>query len=243
MAKKRAPHSVDPAEIEKNAENLPQLIFAKTLNRLMEERGIDQEKMSADLGLSTGIIHNYRHGKTEPKLASIIKIAEYLHVDCHYLLTGVSSKNVTVSKDLGLNEKSIEVLKSHHDLPSTSVLNDLLVNDSTTNLLALINEYKKIQQFNKEEIELCHNIIQEVEAGIELGTSSDILKGRISIPAHRLIEIEPNEGYIRFSVIDNFTKLLDTIYPPTDFSEARNMVCKSRSIIDLFNSDCYSKDE
>ena len=107
MAKKRAPHSVDPAEIEKNAENLPQLTFAKILNRLMEERGIDQEKMSADLRMSTGLIHNYRHGKTEPKLSAIIKIAEYLDIDCHYLLTGISPDNRKINKALNLSEEAI----------------------------------------------------------------------------------------------------------------------------------------
>ena len=58
MAKKRIPHSVDNAEIEKNASGTPRYVFAITLNRLMEEQCIDQEKMSADLGLSTGIISN-----------------------------------------------------------------------------------------------------------------------------------------------------------------------------------------
>ena len=44
MAKKRVPHSVDNAEIEKNALGTPQYMFASTLNRLMEEQGIDQKK-------------------------------------------------------------------------------------------------------------------------------------------------------------------------------------------------------
>lgn len=115
MAKKRVPHSVDNAEIEKNALGTPQYMFASTLNRLMEEQGIDQEKMAADLGLSTGIISNYRHGKTEPKLSSILNIANYLNVDCHYLLTGIKAKNSNFSKKTGLSDKAIENISKLKD--------------------------------------------------------------------------------------------------------------------------------
>lgn len=111
MAKKRVPHLVDPAIIDEHALGEPQYIFANTLNVLMEEQGIDQEKMAADLGLSTGVIHNYRHGKTEPKLSSIIKIANYLNVDCHYLLTGIQSKYRNIEQ-MGFSAGAVQFLKN-----------------------------------------------------------------------------------------------------------------------------------
>lgn len=105
---KRAAHSVDPAVIEANAKGSPErCIFAKTLNYLLEAHGIDQEKMADDLDLSEGAIHNYRTGKTDPKLTAVVKIAEYLHVDCDYLMRGVESKHTAVA-ELGLTNESIE---------------------------------------------------------------------------------------------------------------------------------------
>ena len=118
MRKKREPHSVDTLIIVSNAmDKFPDekeakqfSKFAIILNDLMEKNGIDQEKMSEDLGISEGSISNYRNGKSEPGLMNIIKIAEYLRVDCHYLMTGVSAKNKTINSDTGLTDDAISAL-------------------------------------------------------------------------------------------------------------------------------------
>ena len=44
------------------------------------------------------------------------KIANYLGVDCHYLITGVKDSNLTLANELGLTDESITLLK---DLQST----------------------------------------------------------------------------------------------------------------------------
>ena len=85
MSKKRVPHSVDPSVIEENTAGIDgkdRRTFAMTLNQLMEEKGVAQDEMADALGISTGSISNYRSGKTEAKLSAIIKIANYLGVDC-----------------------------------------------------------------------------------------------------------------------------------------------------------------
>ena len=118
--KKRDVYCVDNMEISGNAHGKflgdkksgDQLyVFAKMLNCLLEEKGIDQIKMAADLGISAGVISNYRNGKTEPCITKIIKIAEYLDVDCTYLMTGGSPANRTLAADTGLSENAIETLK------------------------------------------------------------------------------------------------------------------------------------
>lgn len=121
MRKKREPHSVDSLLIVSNAaDKFPGdekaakqfSVFAITLNDLMERKGKDQEAMAKELGISEGSISNYRNGKSEPGLMSIIKIAEYLDVDCHYLMTGVSAKNKTISSNTGLSDDAISALTS-----------------------------------------------------------------------------------------------------------------------------------
>lgn len=242
MAKKRVPHAVDPAEIEKNAAGTPQYTFANTLNRLMEEKGIDQEKMAEDLRLSTGIIHNYRHGKTEPKLSAIVNLANYLHVDCHYLLTGVKAENSTLAKDIGLNETSINLLKGIYksyggNSPETDVLNDLFKDVDIRDLLLQIAKFKRIKKQNRNEMDNCRSTINEVKAGIVNGISRDILLGRLSIPLCRLEDIEPSERYQRFLAIDSFTSLFDSVYCLTDFSEVNRMLQESISLHDTLDSE------
>ena len=120
MARARATHEVDPATIDDNAQSLEIAVFAKTLNRLMVEKHVHQDNMAQALGISTGSISAYRNGKKEPRLSMIVKIADYLGVDCHYLMTGIQAKNYISSNELGLSDKAIsrlhevsEYIKAH----------------------------------------------------------------------------------------------------------------------------------
>lgn len=160
--KKRVPHSVDTNVIKENAaaffsSDKAKLVetFAITLNTLMEEKGIDQEKMSDELQISSGAISNYRNGKAEPGLTRIIKIANYLDVDCSYLMTGISAANTTLSKDTGLSDGAIELLRYLNKSPiredkrTISFLNLALPNPKnkvnkdfpTETIFSLIDQY------------------------------------------------------------------------------------------------------
>lgn len=110
MARKRTPHEVDSAKIEENSQSSEMTTFAKTLNSILAEKGIHQEDMAQALGISTGSISSYRNGKKEPRLSMIVKIADYLGVDCHYLMTGVQAENYVCSNELGLSEKAVNFL-------------------------------------------------------------------------------------------------------------------------------------
>ena len=69
MARTRIPHEVDDAIIEKNTKGRPEMtIFAKTLNRLLVEKGIHQDDLAQALGISSGSISSYRRGEKEPRL-------------------------------------------------------------------------------------------------------------------------------------------------------------------------------
>jgi len=124
--RKRTPHSVDDAEIKENAkarfpddeQSQQQLYtFSVTLNNLLETRGIDQVTMAKELNISTGRLSNYRNAKQEPSLTAIIRIAEYLNVDCHYLMTGVSSWASETNQTLGLSDAAIKTLRFIQNAP------------------------------------------------------------------------------------------------------------------------------
>lgn len=111
MPRKRTTHEVDSAAIEENAQSPEMAMFAKTLNTLLVEKSIHQEDMAQALGVATGSISSWRNGKKEPRLSTIVKIADYLGVDCHYLMTGVRAENYVCSNELGLSEKAISRLR------------------------------------------------------------------------------------------------------------------------------------
>ncbi len=111
MSRKRIAHTVDDAVIDDEAKNPETKIFAKTLSSLLEEKGIHQRDFAQEIGVSTGIISYYRHGKKEPTLSTIIKMADTLGVDCHYLMTGIASEHSDIYKDLKLSNGSVTQLK------------------------------------------------------------------------------------------------------------------------------------
>lgn len=112
MARSRIAHEVDEIVIAKNAAGNEQLkIFALTLNKLMYEKNVHQKSMAAALEISTGAISGYRTGKKEPKLSTIVKIADYLGVDCHYLMTGIDAGNAKSAAELGLSNAAIYNIK------------------------------------------------------------------------------------------------------------------------------------
>lgn len=111
MSKKRIAHTVDDAVIDDEAKNQETRIFAKTLNSLLEEKGIHQRDFAQEIGVSTGIVSYYRRGIKEPSLSTIIKMADTLGVDCHYLMTGVASEHSDIYKDLKLSNDAVKQIK------------------------------------------------------------------------------------------------------------------------------------
>ena len=146
MSRKRIPHEVDTAAIEENAQSPERAIFEKTLNALLVEKNVHQDDMARALGISTGSISSWRNGKKEPRLSMIIKIADYLGVDCHYLMTGVQAENYVCSNDLGLSAGVINWLKSITGDPvRLEMLNAILGNKTFQAILPSVYELKKVQ--------------------------------------------------------------------------------------------------
>jgi len=146
MPRKRIPHEVDTAAIEENAQSLEMATFAKTLNSLLVEKNVHQDDMAQALGISTGSISSWRNGKKEPRLSMIIKIADYLGVDCHYLMTGIQAENYVCSNDLGLSAGVINWLKSIIDDPvRLEMLNAILGNKTFQAILPSVYELKNVQ--------------------------------------------------------------------------------------------------
>lgn len=111
MPRKRTTQSVDVAIIEENASCAEIATFAKTLNTLLEKRKMHQSELEKETGIASGTISCYRNGKQAPGLVNLIKIANCLDVDCHYLMTGVRAGYALSAKRLGLSDAALSALK------------------------------------------------------------------------------------------------------------------------------------
>ena len=60
--------------------------FPERLAELLSRRGIKPYRLSKEIGVSEGLISNWRSGKRRPAMNNIIKLAEYFEVSADYLL-------------------------------------------------------------------------------------------------------------------------------------------------------------
>ena len=68
-------------------------MFKDVLKQLREEKGLTQELLAHELGLSSGSIGNYEQGSREPRNKIMRKIADYFGVSIDYLLGNNSDLN------------------------------------------------------------------------------------------------------------------------------------------------------
>ena len=61
-------------------------VFAERLRDLRIEKGVGQNKLAADLGLSNASISYWENAKQEPTASAICKLSAYFDVPTDYLL-------------------------------------------------------------------------------------------------------------------------------------------------------------
>ena len=76
------------------------------IKELREDRDLRQIDVAKKTGIDQRTLSNYETGKTNPDSYSIIKLAEFYHVSCDYLL-GVSDYNILEMKDVAEELKRI----------------------------------------------------------------------------------------------------------------------------------------
>lgn len=74
-------------------------ILAKRLKELREERRIYQREFAEVLGMSFRGYQNYETGQSEPKLVTLIAIADYYQVSIDYLVGRTDVPDLHTSKE------------------------------------------------------------------------------------------------------------------------------------------------
>jgi transcriptional regulator with XRE-family HTH domain len=105
----------------------------KNLKRLREERGISQQKLADEFGLSQQSINKYENHKIEPEIEIMQKFADYFETSIDYLVghTEIRHKIEPVEK-FDLNNEEAILVEKYRELPIkfrasiSSLLDDLL---------------------------------------------------------------------------------------------------------------------
>jgi len=62
------------------------VIVGERLKELRQEKGIGQNKLASDLGLSNASISYWEQGKQEPSASALFVLAQYFNVSVDYIL-------------------------------------------------------------------------------------------------------------------------------------------------------------
>lgn len=105
-------------------------MFSKRLRNLRENKGVNQEKLGAILGLSASTIGMYEQGRRQPDNDTLIKMADFFGVSVDYLLGKTEVKNYINPYDDELEEVLFSKAKD-------------LTDDEKKAVLSVINAIKK----------------------------------------------------------------------------------------------------
>jgi transcriptional regulator with XRE-family HTH domain len=91
----------------------------KNLKKLREEKGISQQKLADDIGLSQQSINKYENHSIEPEIETMKKVADYFETSRDYLVghTDIRHKIEPVER-FELNEAEATLIEKYRRLPA-----------------------------------------------------------------------------------------------------------------------------
>jgi transcriptional regulator with XRE-family HTH domain len=91
------------------------------IKMLREESKISQQKLADAIGMSQSSVNDYENRRTEPDIATLIRIADYFETSVDYVVahTTIRRKIEPVS-ELALNDREAAVIRSYRQLDAQS---------------------------------------------------------------------------------------------------------------------------
>lgn len=98
--------------------------FAERLDELMAETKMNSLRLSKEIGGSDRVIGAWRKGECEPKLESLIRLADFFNVSLDYLAGRSDVREMSIKKEPApeISENGQEVLKIYNRLPEREQL-------------------------------------------------------------------------------------------------------------------------
>lgn len=120
-------------------------VFSKRLKRVRELKGISQRQAAEDLNISPQNLSYYENGR-DAGYDLLIRMARYYDVTVEYLI-GVSPvmqrENIDVNKELGLNDKTINLLRQRNKFGysyAADIVNEIVRTEYFQRLVTIFSE-------------------------------------------------------------------------------------------------------
>jgi len=181
--------------------------FALSLSTLLAERGIEQKEFARLIPAADSTVSDYCMGKKDPKLSTIVRMAEILDVDCHRLLTGTDAAYKNICEGTGLTQKTADTL---HLLTAADESIANTVNDFLSTFY--ISFWKSLCDY-KEKITTAQTMVQNATQQLRELLETD----EEAAQQHALLSIAglPGEREVKYSLfhlLESFKDILNINY-------------------------------
>lgn len=147
--------------------------IGKRIKELREKKGLTQKELAENLSVKRETVNQWENGTRDLKTEYTIKLADFFEVTCDEILRGVKAENVSINKELGLSDSTIEILNVLKSADFDDVLNvinflietlhfkliheDVEIDEEGNSLLLAIYLYLTLQNENNFEFSLTYN--------------------------------------------------------------------------------------
>lgn len=201
------------------------------LQSLRESRGLTQQQVvdrAFPLISSAQVLSNYENARRAPDFETLCKFASIYGVTTDYLL-GVSDDENPQSREfseaVGLSEFAVSMIM---DMPKDNKrqLNKLLESWRLIILLASMNSLESATDLGRNAESEMFKVTSEMVK--DFGADSDMGLKFKDVSSRNMSFLENDERYARFNAIDAATRIIDHIYPLTNW-ERLSTLCAYNS--------------
>ncbi len=90
-------------------------MFSEIFSALLSERGVTPLKVAKDISVPKSIVYEWKSGKREPSVESMVKLSEYFSVSLDYLTGRTDSNNDDENELIVMLRAAREISPHDHD--------------------------------------------------------------------------------------------------------------------------------
>lgn len=195
------------------------------ISALRAKRGLTQKELAAKVTVSRELVNLWENDMRQIKGGDIARLADTLETTCDYLLRGVSSENVDISKETGLTDDSINHLKrlahirwGHDNLTLSNAINSFMGSEGFVAFMMGFWDY----QIEVEKLAKCERYfmkkLKEYKGQLPSGMTLLEYAGRLALDdescmrseGHHVIEQADSVNYRLFKLEQALKRITDS---------------------------------
>lgn len=102
----------------------------KNIKLLREERGISQQKLGDEIGMSQQSVNGYENHNIEPDIATLIKLACFFETSVDFIIGNTNIRHkIEETSEYSLNQAEIDHINNYRKLPKATrkLVDDLII--------------------------------------------------------------------------------------------------------------------